>query len=154
ADQPWGNLKYGSTNPAWSKVQWTNMAQAGCGPTSLAIIMDFLDRLYSGDRTPASLPGIDPGQTKDYTSRYGRAADRQGRPSGTSGPVMIGNISKYWPDYEGRKVGTMEDAVALLRAGSPLVFLCRNCTTYKYGTKGEKVTKTWPGHFMVVLGVE
>ena len=155
ADEPWGNLKYGSTNPVWSNVKWTTMKEAGCGPTSLSIIMDFLNRLDSPtNRVPASFPGIDPTETKDYTSKYGRAADSQGQPSGTSGPVMIANISKYWPDYDGQKVIGVDQAVGFLRQGMPLVFLCRNCTTYKYGTKGEKLTKTWPGHFMVVLGAE
>ena len=38
----WGSKPYKSTNPMWHNVQWTNMAQAGCGPTSLAIIMDYI----------------------------------------------------------------------------------------------------------------
>lgn len=25
ADQPWGNVKYGSTNPKWKNVKWTTM---------------------------------------------------------------------------------------------------------------------------------
>jgi len=151
----WGSLAYGSTNPRWKHVHWTNMAEAGCGPTSLSIIIDFLDRLDSPDRyVPASFPGVDPKDTMAYTSQYGRAADDTGEPSGTSGPVMIANISKYWPDYEGEKVKNVDEATDWLRAGSPLVFLCRKCTTYKYDNKGNKVEKNWGGHFMVVLGVE
>jgi hypothetical protein len=155
ADALWGNLRYGSTNPAWKNVQWTNMAQAGCGPTSLAIIMDFLIRLDSSSRNvPACFGGTSPRETMDYTSKYGRAADDQGQPSGTSGPIMITNISKYWPDYQGEKVGSVDQAAMLLRQGAPLVFLCHHCTTYKYDSRGNKLTKMWPGHFMVLLGVE
>jgi hypothetical protein len=79
---------------------------------------------------------------------------RKGQPSGTSGPIMISNIGKYWPNFAGEKVNTVDEATALLRAGSPLVFLCRNCTTYKYDQKGNKKEMKWPGHFMVLLGVE
>jgi hypothetical protein len=155
ADALWGNLKYGSTNPAWKHVEWTNMAEAGCGPTSLSIVMDYLMRLDSPDRgVPASFPGIDPRETMAYTSKYGRAADASGEPSGTSGPVMIANISKYWPDYTGEKVAHVDEAATLLRAGNPLVFLCHPCTTYKYDNKAQKVAKKWGGHFMVLLGVE
>lgn len=151
----WGNLAYGSTNPRWKHVHWTNMAQAGCGPTSLAIIMDYLDRLDSPTRTqPVCYGGVDPSQTMKYTSQYGRAANDKGEPSGTSGPIMIANISKYWPNFAGEKVNTVDEATALLRSGSPLVFLCRKCTTYKYDQKGNKKEITWPGHFMVLLGVE
>ena len=155
ADPQWGNLKYGSTNPAWKNDQWTNMGEAGCGPTSLAIIMDFLVRLDSPNRNvPASFPGVDPKETMDYTSKHGRAADDQGKPSGTSGPTMISDIGKYWPDYEGRRVERVSEAAVYLRMGRPLVFLCKNCTTYKYGSNGVKQSKKWPGHFMVLLGVE
>jgi Peptidase_C39 like family len=151
----WGNLTYGSTKPQWKHVHWTNMALAGCGPTSLAIVIDYLDRLDSPSRNaPVSYGGVDPSKTMKYTSQYGRAADDKGQPSGTSGPIMIANIGKYWPNFAGEKVNTVDEATALLRAGSPLVFLCRNCTTYKYDQKGNKKEMKWPGHFMVLLGVE
>ncbi|PVX75233.1 C39 family peptidase [Paraburkholderia unamae] len=154
-DGLWGNLKYGSINPKWKDVKWTNMAQAGCGPTSLSIVMDYLIRLDSPYRNlPASFPGLDPKEAMQYTSEYGRAADKKGEPSGTSGTVMIENIRKYWPDYEGAKVASVDAAATLLRQGNPLVFLCKNCSTYRYDEKGHKLPKMWPGHFMVLLGVE
>jgi len=150
----WGNLIYGSTNPRWKHVQWTNMATAGCGPTSLSIVLDYLDRLNSPDKDlQVCLRGIDPLDTMKYTSQYGRAADDKNQPSGTSGTIMMDNISKYWPDYEAEKVSDLNHAAALLRANNPLVFLCRNCTTYKL-VNGQKKSTTFPGHFMVLLGVE
>src|SRR5262245_3935894 len=36
----WGNATYGSTNPMWKDVKWTKMSEAGCGPTSLADVLD------------------------------------------------------------------------------------------------------------------
>jgi hypothetical protein len=154
AGGPWGNLKYGSTSPRWKDVKWTDMAAAGCGPTSLAIVIDYLYRPTAPERVfPVSLRGIDPQDTMQYTSKYGRAADNKSQPSGTSGTVMMDNISKYWPDFTGEKVLDVDHAASLLRAGSPLVFLCRHCTTYKY-VKGQVKTTTFSGHFMVLLGVE
>jgi hypothetical protein len=151
----WGKLAYGSSNRAWAHVKWTNMAQAGCGPTSLAIVMDYLNRLYSlGTATPACYLGTDPKETMSYTSTHGRAADANGNPSGTSGPIMIANIAAYYPDYQGRSVSSLKDAARILRAGSPIIFLAKNTTTYKYDRDGNKITHTWPGHFMVLLGVE
>ena len=154
-DKRWGNITYGSTRQEWKKVKWTNMALSGCGPTSLAIVMDYLIRLDSPERhMPASFSGTDPKQTMAYTSSHGRAADSKGQPSGTSGQVMISDIGAYWPDYEGKTVNSVDNAASLLRAGKPLVFLAKQVTTYRYDKKGVKETHTWPGHFMVLLGVE
>lgn len=154
AAEPWGNLIYGSTNPRWKHVNWTSMAYAGCGPTSLAIVLDYLDRLNSPDKDlPVCLPGVSPLDTMKYTSQYGRAADDKGNPSGTSGKIMMDNISTYWPDYEAEQVSDLNHAATLLRGNTPLVFLCKNCTTYKL-VKGQKKPTTFPGHFMVLVGVE
>lgn len=153
-ESSWGQLQYGSTNPRWKNVKWTNMAQAGCGPTSLAIVLDYLDRLNAPDREiQACFPGVDPSETMKYTSQYGRAADDKGQPQGTSGSVMMDNLSKNWPDYDAEKVYDLKHAASYLKTNSPLVFLCRNCTTYKY-VGGLKQNTTFPGHFMVLVGVE
>jgi len=151
----WGNLTYGSMNPAWKHVQWTTMGEAGCGPTSLADVLDYLDRLSpTAPRGPVSYVGITPKDTMDYASRYGRAADDKGVPQGTSGKIMMDNIGRYWPNYSGRPVKDLDEAKILLRHNNPIVFLAKNTVTYKYDGKGNKQQITWPGHFMVVLGYE
>jgi Peptidase_C39 like family len=151
----WGNLTYGSMNPAWKNVKWTTMGEAGCGPTSLADVLDYLDRISpTAPRGPMSYAGITPKNTMDYTSRYGRAADDKGVPQGTSGKIMVDNISRFWPEYSGRAVASLEEAKILLRSHHPIVFLAKNTVTWKYDSKGNKNQITWPGHFMVVLGYE
>jgi len=151
----WGDLTYGSTNPAWKHVKWTTMGEAGCGPTSLADALDYLDRLSTAaSRGPVSYAGITPKDTMDYTSRYGRAADNNGIPAGTSGAIMMSNISRYWPDYSGRAVTSLDEAKILLRHDLPVIFLAKNTTVWKYDRNGTKQEITFPGHFMVVLGYE
>ena len=150
----WGHMKYGSMKPAWKNVKWTNMAQAGCGPTSLAEVLDYLDRLSpSAPRGPVSYVGITPKETMDYASRYGRSADKKGLPAGTSGKIMMDNISRWWPDFKARTVNGLSDAKRLLRSYQPIVFLAKNTVTWKYTRHGKR-QHTWPGHFMVVLGYE
>lgn len=150
----WGNLTYGSTNPHWKDVQWTTMAEAGCGPTSLAMVLDYLDRLSPHAQGNFTYAGISPRNTMDYTSTYGRAADDKGVPQGTSGKIMMDNVSRYWPDYTSRPVMGIKDAKLLLRQNKPIVFLARdNVVTWKY-ENGRRVEMKWPGHFMVVLGYE
>lgn len=152
----WGNLVYGSTNPNWKNVKWTTMAEAGCGPTSLAMVLDYLERLSpAAPRGPVSISGVTPVNTMEYSSRYGRAADDKGIPQGTSGKVMMDNVSIYWPQYMSRPVLNLADAKALLRQSKPIVFLAKDrVVTWKYDKKGNRVEQAWPGHFMVVLGFE
>lgn len=156
-DARWGNLTYGSTNPAWKNVQWTSIGEAGCGPTSLAIILDYLMRL--DPRFPqgrASYAASSPPQTASYSSQYGRTAVN-GIPQGTSGEVMVNNIGRWWPEFAGEQIGganRVDSAIAHLRAGHPLLFLAKGQTTYRFDGKGNRESKKWPGHFMVLLGVE
>jgi hypothetical protein len=89
----------------------------------------------------------------NYSSRYGRAAV-DGVPQGTSGETMVANLGKWWPGLSGEQLAGVDGAIRYLRAGSPLLFLAKGASTYKFDTKGNKQTKAWPGHFMVLLGVE
>ena len=150
----WGNLVYGSTNPKWKHVKWTSMAEAGCGPTSLAMVLDYLERLSPmAPRGPVSFSGVSPARTMEYSSRYGRAADKKGVPQGTSGQVMMDHISVYRPQYMSRPVLSLDDAKTLLRQSKPIIFLAtKSVTTWKYDKHGNRVEQAWPGHFMVVLG--
>jgi hypothetical protein len=160
----WGNTKYGSTNPAWKDVPWTTMAYAGCGPTALANVLDYLIRLFAASGTVSS---VTPLQTMAYASKYGRAAgpDKSGDvvPQGTSGDVMLANVGKYWPGFAGEAVGGgparqagVDLAIRWLRMGTPLIFLASgNVTTWKYDVGGRKQEHKWTGgHFMVLIGVE
>ncbi len=155
ADARWGSLVYGSTKAAWRNVKWSNLAMAGCGPTSLAIVLDYLRRLDTAiTQNSNGDPGIDPRDTKAYASTYGRSADANLEPAGTNGPEMVGNLDKYWPDFTGEEVFGVDEAIARLRQGHPLLF-ATNATTYKYTEHGKRDMHTWKnGHFMVILGVD
>ena len=100
---PWGQKTYKSVNPMWRDVVWTNMASAGCGPTSLAIIMDYIttfDKRYPRPQNVCIAPNVTPATTMDYSSKYGRAADGNNKPSGTDGTTMMKNIGAWWPGYQ------------------------------------------------------
>jgi hypothetical protein len=153
----WGQTKYGSTNQAWKNVTWTTMGYAGCGPTALANVLDYLFRLYVADGRGT---GITPQDTMGYTSEYGRYAgpskDGTLEPQGTSGDIMIKNLDKRWPGYAGEEVTSVDLAVRWLRMGTPLIFLANGATTtWKYNAKGTRDVHRWGGgHYMVLVGVE
>jgi hypothetical protein len=148
SDSRWGNLVYGSANPAYKNVAWTTMAYAGCGPTALAMIMDFLTR----NDDPANK--VSPKEAMEYASKHGRAATPGGDPNGTDGNAMVSHLGETWPDYTGERVLSVADAIRLLRLGEILLFLCLNGKTYKHSADGKKEYTTWPGHYMVLWGVE
>jgi len=155
----WGNLRYGSTNPAFKDVpmnSWSYMGDAGCGPTALADVLDYLFRLFAASGTLAS---VTPQDTMAYASRYGRVAvPKDGKlvPMGTSGDVMLANVGKYWPGYAGEEIKSVDLAIRWLRTGTPLIFLAHgDVKTWKYDQRGTKNEHTWTdGHYMVLLGVE
>lgn len=161
SEAPWGSKAYKSNNPIWRDVKWTTMAWAGCGPTSLAIIMDYVttwDSRYAQPQNVCVGPNVTPLQTMDYTSSYGRAADKNKQPSGTSGPVMMHNLGKQWPGYSAEllpagKSGA-DAAERLLKTGALLLFLINNGSTYDFDRKGNRHEHHWGGHFMVLIGVD
>jgi hypothetical protein len=158
---PWGQAAYRSTNPMWRDVKWTNMAQAGCGPTSLAVIMDYFTAWDSRNKPPGNqcvASKVTPVDTMKYASQYGRVADKNLEPQGTSGDTMMNNLDKVWPAYRSQKLGNGKGAVdqaeIYLKAGEILIFLCQNGDTYKFDAKQKMVTQHWPGHYMVLVGVD
>ncbi|HEX4228171.1 MAG TPA: hypothetical protein VHZ07_05845 [Bryobacteraceae bacterium] len=158
---PWGQKTYKSVNPMWRDVHWTNMALAGCGPTSLAIIMDYIttwDKRYPRPQNACIAPNVTPSTTMDYASRYGRAADGSKKPSGTDGVTMMKNIGVWWPGYQSQALPTghngVDQAADYLKAGEVLIFLLKNADTYKYDKKGNLAQHHWDGHFMVLVGVD
>jgi hypothetical protein len=161
AEAPWGSKVYKSNNPMWHHVKWTTMAWAGCGPTSLAIIMDYVttwDSRYPHPQNVCVAPNITPAQTMNYSSIYGGAADKNLKPQGTSGVTMMGNLGKWWPGYSstmlahGRK--GVDEAERLLKSGNLLLFLCKNGSTFDFNRKGHRKEHHWGGHFMVLVGVD
>lgn len=158
---PWGQSTYRSANPLWRNVKWTNMAQAGCGPTSLAVIMDYITSWDSRNKPPANQcvqSNVTPLDTMKYSSQYGRVADKNLEPQGTAGDTMMNNLDKAWPGYRSQKLGSGKGAAdlaeAYLKAGEILIFLCQNGDTYKFDAKQGLVTHHWGGHYMVLVGVD
>lgn len=157
----WAKATYRSTNPRWHDVKWTNMAQAGCGPTSLAVIMEYItswDNAFLRNEEKCYAPNVTPTETMNYTSQYGRAADSKGQPAGTAGDTMMDHLGTQWPAYTSEKLGSGRAAVdraeGYLRSGEILIFLCKNGDTYKYNAKSGIVTQHWDGHYMVLVGVD
>jgi hypothetical protein len=138
-DPRWGAIRYGQ-NP-----RCTNIRQAGCGPTTLAIVLNYL---YSEDPELAGSSGnfeiVTPPETVRYAETHGRVCN-----SGTAGDTMINNISTRWPGFDGRRV-TLDEATTILRQGYPIIFLCRSCT----GRTRSGRRSHYGGHFMVLRSVD
>jgi hypothetical protein len=140
-DSKWGNTVYGKDK------SYTTMREAGCGPTSLAMLLDAKDQedpegnFAAGDQHKK----INPRTVADYSTHHGRV-----KGSGTSGDVMMNDLEKGFPGKKGRKLKNLEEVRAALRDGKPVLFLGHNMG----GTKNNgKAAKAYKGHFMVLNGV-
>lgn len=131
--KPWKNVRYGTSSSC------TTIGQAGCGPTSLAIILEMM---YQED--PEMQRHVDPLETADYAKDYGRVCN-----SGTAGDKMMGNISKEWAEYDSIKLAGVADAERELQNGNLILFLCKGC---KGKTESGKKS-SYGGHYMVLSGV-
>ena len=140
-DSKWGNIVYGR-NPGD-----TTIAQAGCGPTSLAIVLQYL--MNNGSRARNACYVVAPPETAKYAETHGRVSDH-----GTAGDPMIRGIREKWPEFDGSKV-TLAEASGLLEEGKLIIFLCHGCRGF---TKNRPVHRTpdvtYGGHYMVLAGVE
>ncbi len=138
-DPRWGAKRYGKD------PRCTSIRRAGCGPTSLAIVLNYL---FLEDPELAGASGkmeiVTPPETVRYAETHGRVCN-----SGTKGDTMINNISTGWPGFEGRKV-TLDEATNLLRQAYPIIFLCKRCR----GKTRTGRSVTYPGHFMVLRSVD
>lgn len=137
-DSRWGGIKYGT------KGDCTSIKEAGCGPASLAILLNYL---YSEDPetlTPGAIEFVTPKETAAYAATHGRICN-----SGTSGPVMVTQVSTEWPGFRGKKV-TLDQVITETRSGNLVIFLCKNCT----GKNKAGHDETYGGHFMVLSGVD
>jgi hypothetical protein len=137
-DPRWGALRYGSS------PRCTNIKQAGCGPTSLAIVMNYL---YQED--PEMLVGssgfeiVTPPETAAYAATHGRVCN-----SGTAGDTMVTRVDTAWPGFTGRPI-SLTKAAAELRTGNLVIFLCHDCT----GRTQSGGPKRYGGHFMVLSAI-
>jgi Peptidase_C39 like family len=138
-DPRWGAIRYGSSS------ECTNIKEAGCGPTSLAIVMNYL---YQEDPESLAASGaieiVSPPETAAYAATHGRVCN-----SGTAGDTMVTQVHTGWPGFRGIRI-TLKEATAQLRSGNLVIFLCKHCT----GQKQKGGTRRYGGHFMVLNGVD
>jgi hypothetical protein len=140
-DKQWGSKVYGVHKGD------TTIAAAGCGPTSLAIVLQYL--MNNGSRPRSACRGITPDQTAKYAETHGRVSGR-----GTSPEPMIRGIKENWPDFDGSKV-SLQEAIDLLEEGKLIIFLCKGCRGYTRNRDIHRQTDvTYGGHYMVLAGVE
>jgi hypothetical protein len=137
ADPRWGKRRYG-TSP-----KCTNVAKGGCGPTSLAILLNYLFQEDPELAAGGDLEFVRPPETADYAATHGRVCNH-----GTEGDTMVTGVDTAWPSCHGAKV-SLDEAVAALRSGQLVIFRCKGCT----GTTSAGGTRTYGGHFMVLNGV-
>ncbi len=137
-DQRWGAIRYGQSSDC------TNIKAAGCGPTSLAILLNYL---YQEDPESLTASGqieiVTPQETAAYAATHGRVCN-----SGTAGDVMVTQVTTGWPGFSGRRI-SLTEATTQLRSGNLVIFLCKDCT----GKNRSGGDKHYGGHFMVLNGV-
>lgn len=138
-DPRWGSQRYGNS------PECTNIAEAGCGPTSLAIVLNYL---YREDPESLASSGrmeiVTPPQTAEYAATHGRVCN-----NGTAGDTMVTNVQTGFPGFAGRRI-TIDQAADQLRSGNLVIFLCKNCT----GQNRSGGNKSYGGHYMVLNGVD
>ena len=138
-DERWGAKRYGPSSAC------TNIKEAGCGPTSLAIVLNYL---YQDDPESLAATGqleiVTPLETAKYAGTHGRVCN-----SGTAGDTMVTQVDTGFPGFRGERI-TLEQATSLLRGGNLVIFLCKNCT----GTTRSGATSHYGGHFMVLSDVD
>jgi hypothetical protein len=145
-----GATEYKQFDPRWAAIRYgpsaqcTNIKEAGCGPTSLAIVLNYL---YQED--PEMLVGsggfeiVTPPETAAYAATHGRVCN-----SGTAGDTMVTQVGTAWPGFIGRHI-SLTQAAAVLRTGNLVIFLCHDCT----GRTRSGGTKHYGGHFMVLSAI-
>ncbi len=133
-DSRWGNKRYGNS------PECTNIAEAGCGPTSLAILLNYLFQEDPEQAAGGNLEIVLPSTTAEYAAINGRVCN-----NGTAGPTMVTNVETKWPGFRGFRL-TLSQVVSELRSGNLVIFLCKGCS----GQNSSGAVKTYGGHFMVL----
>ncbi|MFA6105716.1 MAG: C39 family peptidase [Patescibacteria group bacterium] len=146
-DSQWGANIYGSLEKVCdpvadsvettkeSTVCCTNIQAAGCGPTSLAMVLASYGITVS------------PAETAKFAGQpdFGRICN-----IGTNIGLTISKLDQSpWPTFSGASVSKAK-AYELLASGSPIIFLCKQCT----GQKNDGTTRTYGGHYMVLTQID
>lgn len=139
-DDRWGDTVYGKDK------SYTTMTEAGCGPTALAMMMDFRDQEDpEGQHSRGVQDPYTPRKMADYATRHGRV-----KGSGTDGATMMGDLAASFPGFAGNTLNNRANATKSLRDGIPVAFLGHNITGA--GADGDDVTP-YKGHYMLLNGV-
>lgn len=139
-DDRWGDTVYGRDK------SYTSMTEAGCGPTALAMMMDFRDQEDpEGQHSRGVKDPYTPRKMADYATYHGRVKD-----NGTDGATMMNDLAGSFPGFSGNTLNSRANATKSLRDGIPVAFLGHDITGK--GGDGED-TKPYKGHFMLLNGV-
>ncbi len=140
-DPRWGSSVYGPDS------SYTNMTDAGCGPTGLADLLDFADQEDpEGKHSRGIRDPYTPRKVADYATTHGRLKDH-----GTDGAAMMRDLGVGFPGYSGKTIDGMTGAAEQLHNGVPVLFLGSKMMTGQ-GAEGQ-VKPYEDGHFMVLSGV-
>jgi hypothetical protein len=140
-DKRWSTTVYGNAPGD------TTIGAAGCGPTSLAIVLQYL--MNNGSVPQRASYAVAPPEAAEYAATHGRVSGH-----GTAGDPMIRGIKARWPEFDGSKV-TLGEAADLLEEGKLVIFLCRGCRGW---TRTQPLHRApdaqYGGHYMVLAGLE
>lgn len=138
-DERWGSTVYGKDK------SYTTMTEAGCGPTALAMMMDFADQEDpEGHHSRGEKDPYTPRKMADYATNHGRV-----KGSGTDGSKMMGDLSKSFPGFAGQNLNNLAGAKESLNNGVPVMFLGHNI----HGTRKDGTDTKYGGHYMLLNGV-
>lgn len=139
-DPRWGDTVYGKDR------SYSTMTEAGCGPTSLAMAMDFHDQEDpEGKHSRGEHEYYTPRRMADYTTNHGRV-----KGSGTAGQVMMDDLHGSFPNVEGNTLNTRANATESLNNGIPVIMAGRGING---STANGDAARQYQGHFMVLSGV-
>lgn len=163
---PWARAEYRSFDedtgaPEECGGGQSTMAYAGCGPTSLAMILnhlaredpegirsEYLDRSTPEERldTSGEERAVTPWQTRDYAENTPGARVCG---HGTQSEAFEEEVAASWPGYQGRNVSS-GDVREELRRGHLLVFHSDGIDREEREAEGER---GYGGHYMVLTGI-
>jgi hypothetical protein len=146
-------FRYEQFDACWAKIVYgihkndTTIAAAGCGPTSLAIVLQYV--INNGSHPVASSSVVTPAEAAKWAARHGRVSGH-----GTDGDKMIRDLHQQWAAYDGSRV-SLSAATALLQEGHLIIFLSHGV----HGWSRKRPLHRTPDvlylhHFMVLAGVE
>lgn len=133
-DSAWGGERFGTA------AHCTTIAEAGCGPTSVAMVFTAYGVTTTPNQTAAFM-----GQSQDY----GRSCN-----NGTNIGRALSRLNEQpeWASFRYENV-TKDEALQLLQQRKPIIIHCRNCTGTA-GTPEAPVSRTYAGHYMVLTGLD